>query len=61
MRTTTVSVNLACQLASAGRRTLVIDLDGQANTNVIFCPEIPREGNIVDIFERHTFRIRIDP
>ena len=55
---TTVSVNLAYGLASAGKRTLVIDLDSQANTSVIFCPEIPREGNVADIFDRRTSDIR---
>src|SRR5215213_1971911 len=55
---TTVSVNLAYGLANAGKRTLVIDLDSQANTSVIFCPEIPREGNVADIFDRRTSDIR---
>lgn len=55
---TTVSVNLAYGLASAGKCTLLVDLDSQANASVIFCSEIPREGNIVDIFERRTTDIR---
>jgi chromosome partitioning protein len=55
---TTVSINLAYGLASTSKRTLLVDLDSQANASVIFCPEIPREGNIVDIFERRTTDIR---
>jgi chromosome partitioning protein len=38
---TTTAVNLAYGLAMAGRRTLLVDLDPQAHTSVIYHPEPP--------------------
>ncbi|HEY0138516.1 MAG TPA: ParA family protein, partial [Nannocystis sp.] len=49
---TTISVNLAYGLARAGKRTLLIDLDPQAHSSIIFCPEIPRDGTVKEVFER---------
>jgi chromosome partitioning protein len=49
---TTVSINLAYGLAKAGKRTLLIDLDPQAHSSVIFCPEIPVNDTVREIFER---------
>ena len=49
---TTVSVNLAYGLAVAGRRTLLIDLDPQAHSSVIFCQDIPRDGTVREVFEK---------
>lgn len=42
----TIAVNLSYGLATAGRRTLLIDLDPQAHSSVIYCPEIPTNGTI---------------
>lgn len=38
---TTVSVNLAYGLAMAGKQVLLIDMDMQAHSSVIYCPELP--------------------
>jgi len=55
---TTVSVNLAYGLAQAGKRTLLIDLDPQAHTSVIYCPDIPRDRTVTEIFERRNMDLR---
>ena len=50
---TTTAVNLAYGLAMAGRRTLLVDLDPQAHTSVIYHPEPPASATSVgQIFER---------
>jgi chromosome partitioning protein len=49
---TTISVNLAYGLARAGKRTLLIDLDPQAHSSIIFCPDIPKDGTVKEVFER---------
>lgn len=38
---TTVSVNLAYGLAGAGKQVLLIDMDMQAHSSVIYCPDLP--------------------
>lgn len=48
---TTVSVNLAYGLARAGKRTLLIDLDPQAHSTAIYCPEVPKDATIGALFE----------
>jgi chromosome partitioning protein len=55
---TTISVNLAHGLARAGKRTLLIDLDPQAHSTVIFCPEIPKGATVKELFERRGADIR---
>jgi chromosome partitioning protein len=55
---TTVSVNLAHGLARAWKRTLLIDLDPQAHSTVIFCPEIPKGATVKELFERRGADIR---
>jgi chromosome partitioning protein len=48
---TTVSVNLAYGLARAGKRTLLIDLDPQAHSTAIYCPEVTKDATIGTVFE----------
>ncbi|MGE3539332.1 MAG: ParA family protein [Candidatus Tectimicrobiota bacterium] len=55
---TTVAVNLAYGLALAGHSTLLIDLDPQAHSTVIFCDQVARTDSIKDVFERKNADIR---
>ncbi len=48
---TTVSVNLAYGLARAGKRTLLIDLDPQAHSTAIYCPQVQKDATIGAVFE----------
>jgi chromosome partitioning protein len=48
---TTVSINLAYGLARAGKRTLLIDLDPQAHSTAIYCPDVPKEATVGAVFE----------
>ena len=43
---------MAYGLARAGKRTLLIDLDPQAHSSIIFCPDIPKDGTVKEVFER---------
>jgi len=55
---TTVVVNLAFGIAELGKKVLLVDLDPQAHSSVIYCPEIPKENTVKDIFQDRTFEIR---
>ena len=46
----TVAVNLAFGLAAKGKKTLLVDIDPQAHSTVIFCPDIPREKTVRALF-----------
>ena len=50
----TISVNLAYGLARAGKRTLLIDLDSQAHSTAIYCPQIPAALTVKELFLRPT-------
>ena len=56
---TTVSVNLAHGLARAGKRTLLIDLDPQAHSSVIYCSEIPKGATVRELFEKRGIDVRL--
>lgn len=45
----TVSVNVAYCLALTGKKTLLVDMDPQAHSTVIFCPHISKENTIRDL------------
>ncbi|HIP38844.1 MAG TPA: ParA family protein [Desulfocapsa sulfexigens] len=45
----TVSVNVAYCLALSGKKTLLVDIDPQAHSTVIFCPHISKENTIRDL------------
>lgn len=46
----TVSVNLAYGFAQTGKKTLIIDIDPQAHSTVIYCPEVPRNATVRNLF-----------
>jgi chromosome partitioning protein len=46
----TVSVNLAYGLAQKDKKTLLIDLDPQAHSTVIYTCEVLRENTVTDLF-----------
>lgn len=54
----TVAVNLGYGLARAGRRTLVIDLDPQAHSTVIFTAEVPKSNTVNELFQDRKFDVR---
>ncbi|MCG6552411.1 MAG: ParA family protein [Candidatus Magnetominusculus sp. LBB02] len=47
---TTVSVNLSYGLAKRGADTLLLDLDPQAHSTVVYCPEAPEGQTVSNIF-----------
>ena len=53
-----ITVNLAYGLAVTGRKTLLIDLDPQAHSSVIFCPEAPRDATVREIFLDRRYSIK---
>jgi chromosome partitioning protein len=46
----TVAVNLAYGLATSGKKTLLVDIDPQAHSSVIFSPEIPKGKTVRELF-----------
>lgn len=55
---TTISVNLAYGLANLGKRTLLIDLDPQAHSSVIYSPPVKPEATVRELFLSRNFDIR---
>lgn len=47
---TTISVNLSYGLAATGKRTLLIDLDPQAHSTLIFSRHLPKQTTIKELF-----------
>jgi chromosome partitioning protein len=54
----TVSVNLAYGLAQQNKKTLLIDLDPQAHSTVIYSPEVPRKNTVNELFLDKNFDIK---
>ena len=54
----TIAVNLAYGLAAAGKKTLLIDIDPQAHSSVIFCPDVPRDKTAREIFLDRAFDVK---
>ena len=55
---TTVAVNLTYGLAQMGKPTLLIDLDPQAHSTVIYCDSVPRDSTVKEVFERRNADLR---
>ena len=53
----TVSVNLAYELAEQKKKTLLIDLDPQAHSSCIYCEETNKNKAINIIFEKNDYEI----
>ncbi len=54
----TITVNLAYSLAQAGKKTLIIDLDPQAHSSVVYSPALPKGETISQVFENRKPDIR---
>ena len=54
----TVSSNLAYGLAVSGKKTLLIDMDPQAHSSVIYCPDIPRDNTVKELLSNKSFIIK---
>jgi chromosome partitioning protein len=53
----TVATNMAYGLALAKKRTLLIDLDPQAHSTVIFCPDLPKTNTVSELLSKKSFKI----
>ena len=53
----TVATNMAYGMALSGKRTLLVDLDPQAHSTVIFCPDLPKTNTISELLSKKSFKI----
>ena len=53
----TISTNMAYCLAMTGKKTLLIDMDPQAHSSVIFCLNIPRNQTVNELLSSKSFKI----
>lgn len=53
----TISTNMAYCLALSGQKTLLIDIDPQAHSSIIFCSDIPRDNTINELLSKKSFKI----
>ncbi|MEZ4529069.1 MAG: ParA family protein [Desulfobacterales bacterium] len=54
----TVAVNLGYGLAETGKKTLLVDTDPQAHTSLIFCPDIPKDRTVKELFADREYDLR---
>ena len=54
---TTITVNLSLGMAKAGKKTLLIDLDPQAHSTVIYVPEVCKDKTVNEIFRDKKYDI----
>ena len=53
----TITVNLSYGLAQSQRRTLIVDLDPQAHSSVIYSPELPKKETVAELFRNRSLNI----
>jgi chromosome partitioning protein len=53
----TVATNMAYGLALSKKRTLLIDLDPQAHSTVIFCPDAPTTDTVNELLSKKAYKI----
>lgn len=54
----TISVNLAYGLAKKGKNVLLVDLDPQAHSSVIYCENINQQHTVNDLFLNKSFKVK---
>ncbi len=54
----TISTNIAYGLARSGKKTLLVDLDPQAHSSVIFCPDISAENTVKELLLNKSFKVK---
>ena len=53
----TITVNLSYGLAQAKKRILIVDLDPQAHSSVIYSPELPKKETVAEFFRDRSLNI----
>lgn len=53
----TITVNLSYGLAQAQKKTLIVDLDPQAHSSVIYSPELPKKETVGELFRDRSLNI----
>ena len=53
----TITVNLSYGLAQVKKKTLIIDLDPQAHSSVIYSPELPKKETVGELFRDRNLNI----
>jgi chromosome partitioning protein len=53
----TIAVNISYELATKGKKVLIIDMDPQAHSSCIYCPDIKKEDTIAKVFTESNTKI----